>query len=41
MALAKELEGRRGVVDLEQIQAEEDEIMGEFFTNLRISLESH
>ncbi len=34
MVFAKELEGRGGVIDLEQIQAKEDEILGKFLTDL-------
>lgn len=36
MAFAKELEGWRTVVDLEQVQAEEDKILGKFITDLNI-----
>jgi hypothetical protein len=34
MVFAKELEGKGGVVDLEKVQAKDDEILGKFLTNL-------
>ena len=41
MAVAKELKGRGGIVDFEQVQAEENKAIGKFVMDLKVRFLIH